>query len=413
MFSDYEESGAALLSGGIHKLHAKFSLTNTNVTIANTLRRAILTQVPTVGFRTEPYDKSDINVIANTTPLVNEMIVHRIGMIPINADPLTFDPEQYTFELDVENTSKEIRDVCAKDIKVFMRNPDNALDAPIQVDSALFFPPDPITGDTILITRLRPQWNPIAPNERLAFRARACISSGAENIRWSPVSQSSYEFTRSTDETRVNDVFNRWLANYKKVDDPSSLDATRRDELLAEFRTMEIQRAYVTDAAGNPNDFTFHVESIGIQSVAKIVDAALVSCDVLVSKYMDIDGKVPDNVRVVAGTSRFPSIDFWFTNEGHTLGNLLETWLIDNEVTDAPTATVTYAGYKVPHPLRPEMYVRVGVKEDSTPELQQQMARTAIAKACRALRQEFRDLRASWAALFGVADDGVAETKND
>lgn len=413
MFSDYAESGSALASDTGAKLSATFRLTNTNVTIANTLRRAILTQVPTVGFRTEPYDKSEVIITANTTPLVNEMIAHRIGMIPINADPLTFNPDLYTFELDIENKSKEILDVCAKDIKVFMRNPDNALDAPLQVDSAQFFRPDPITGDTILITRLRPQWNPTAPHERLAFRARASISVGTENIRWSPVSQASYEYTRTMDETRINEVFTRWLANYKKIDDLSSIDAARREELIAEFRTMEIQRAYVTDGAGNPNDFTFHVESIGIQAIPKIVDAALASCDVLVSKYMDIDGKVPDNVRVTVGSSRFPSIEFMFTHEGHTLGNLLESWLIDHEVSDVPTATVTYAGYKVPHPLRPEMFVRIGVKEDSTPELQQQTARAAIAKACRALRAEFRELRASWAELFGGALGAAAETKDD
>lgn len=416
MFSSYSEHGPVLTSRAASALRADFRLQNTNVTIANTIRRAILTQTPSVGFRTEPYDKSDVQIEINTTPLVNEMIAHRVGMIPVNADPLTFDPELFTFELDVENKSKEIRDVRAQDFMIWMRNPENPLDAPIQVDTATFFPPDPITGDTILITRLRPQWNPTAPNERIKLRAKATVSSGTENIRWSPVCQASYEYTRDEDEAHKEQVFNHWIKTIKKVDDPTTMDPSRKAELLAEFNTMEIQRCYLTDGRGEPNDFTFHVESIGIQAVPDIVKAAIVSCEVLVSKYIDIDGLVPANVRVQKGDSRFASIDFIFQHESHTLGNLLETWIAENEVTGTDAATITYVGYKVPHPLRPEMFVRVGVREGMDADLQTQTARRVIARACRALKDDFRALAASWAALHGggaaaAADSGVEESK--
>lgn len=413
MFANYTEHGPELLSTAANKLRADFRLQNTNVTIANTLRRAILTQTPSVGFRTEPYDKSDVIIEINTTPLVNEMIAHRVGMIPLNADPLTFDPELFSFELDIENKGKEIRDVRASDFMIWMRNPENPLDKPIQVDTATFFPPDPVTGDTILITRLRPQWNPTAPNERIKLKARASVSSGTENIRWSAVCQASYEYTRDPDEAHKEEVFNHWIKTIKKVDDPSTLDPTRKAELTAEFNTMEIQRCYLTDGKGEPNDFTFHVESIGIQTVPDIVKAAIVSCEVLVSKYIDMDGLVPDNVRIQEGDSRFPSIDFIFQHETHTLGNLLETWIADNEVTGASEAAITYVGYKVPHPLRPEMFVRVGVKEGLDSDIQKQTARRVIARAARALKDEFRALAASWNALHGapVNNGGVEESK--
>lgn len=414
MFANYKEdpTSAPLLrpsEGDDVHLRADFTLMDTNVTIANTVRRAILTQTPSVGFRTEPYDKSDITISINTTPLVNEMIAHRIGMIPINANPLTFNPDLFTFELDMENKTKEIIDVRAEHFKVYMRDPVKPLEEPRQVDTKTLFPPDPITGETVLITRLRPQWNPTAPNERIKLRGRASVSTGAENIRWSPVSQASYEYTLDTDEGHLQEVFTRWLARNKKIENTADVDPARLEELMAEFKTMEIQRCYLTDAAGNPNNFSFHVETIGIQTIPIIVHNALVSCEVLVKKYMDLDGGVlPPNVRIQEGDSRFPSVDFIFTDESHTLGNLLATWLVDNKITDAADAVVTYAGYKVPHPLRPEMFVRVGIKDGMDVDVRKQAARQAVAEACKELMKLFRVLTLAWDEVASLAPEAAA-----
>jgi DNA-directed RNA polymerase subunit L/DNA-directed RNA polymerase alpha subunit len=411
MFANYKEdpSSAPLLTtsaDGDHRLRADFVLMDTNVTIANTLRRAIQTQTPSVGFRTEPYEKSDISISINTTPLVNEMIAHRIGMIPVNANPLTFKKDLFTFELDVENKTKEIIDVRASDFKVYMRDSSKPLEKPVQIDTKTMFPPDPITGETVLITRLRPQWNPTAPNERIQLRARADVSTGAENIRWSPVCQSSYEYTLDADEVHLEEVFTKWLAQTKKIYNTADVKPERLEELKAEFKTMEIQRCYIMDATGNPNNFTFHIESVGIQTVPTIVHNALVSCRTHVQKYIDIDGgALPPNVRIQEGDSRFPSIDFIFANESHTLGNLLATWLVDNKITGAADEVVTYAGYKVPHPLRPEMFVRIGIKDGMDVDVQKQAARQAVAEACRELMKLFTALTLAWDQVAAVTPE--------
>ena len=418
MFSNYVESGPVLMSSADAKLHADFRLTKTNVTIANTLRRSILVHTPSVGFRTEPYEKSDVLISVNTTPLVNEMVAHRIGMIPININPFTdpveadkeFDPKLYTFELDVENAGKTIVDVRAADFKVYRRDPENPLNAPTLLDTALFFPPDPITGDTLLITRLRPQWNPTAPKERIQLRAKARVSSGEENSRWSPVSQASYEYTRDSDEEHIEGVFNTWLARYKKVVDPSTLDVGKKAELKREFDTMEIQRCYITDESGNPNDFTFHVESVGIQPIPEIVYGALVACTGRLMRYQDIDSLVPDTVRIQEGDCNFAAIDVYFQNETHTLGNMLETWIVDNMGKDE-LADITYVGYKIPHPLRPEMMIRIGVKEGMDVDIQKTAVRRAIAAACRALKEDFHRMLGSWNGLtrLVVTEEGLMD----
>lgn len=404
MFSDYIENGPQLLGNPKNKIQAHFRFKNTNVTLANTLRRAILTLTPNVAFRTEPFEKSDIVIRTNTTPLVNEIIAHRIGMIPIKADPLTFDPEHYEFILDKENTSKEIMNISASDFVIRKKNPDNLLEAPVEVPTTDFFPPDPITGDTVLITRLRPQWNPTAPNERIQLTAKAAISNGHENIRWSPVSQCSYEYTRDTDEAHIEEVFKNWLSNNKKIQDTSSVGDERIAELRREFNTMEIQRCFLKDEKGEPFDFTFHVESVGIQTIQTIVRAGLAACEALVTKYQDLDAVLPETVKVQIGDARFQSIDIIFQHESHTFGNLVETYLVKELIEAKTDIPITFAAYKVPHPLRPEMFVRIGIDKEITDiNAQKSIARKAIASVCRKLKGDFRALSSAWDAIF-VAD---------
>ena len=403
MFSDYVELGPTLFNPAGGKIRATFKL-NANVTIANTIRRAIISSTPSVAFRTEPAETSEMSISVNTTPLVNEIISHRIGMIPISADVATFDPARYEFILDKENTSKDMIDVYASDFQIFMKNPENPLEAPVQVPTAQFFPPDPITGETVLITRLRPQWNRSAPNEQIKLKAKASISTGAENIRWSPVSQCSYEYTRDNNEDHLEDVFTNWLLNTKKIPKVTDLAEEKLSELKREFNTMEVQRCYLTDERGNPTNFTFYVESVGTQPIPYIVANALKAAEALVRKYEDIDATLPKNVVVQQGDARFPCVDIVFTNESHTLGNLLETYLVENHVDGEAQPRITYAGYKVPHPLRPEMFVRIGVESDGGDADQEQMiARQAVANVCRGLRDHFRTLQAAWETRTGAA----------
>lgn len=407
-FIEYTEPEAAppLLGtkAGGQKIAASFRLKDVNVTMANTIRRVTLAHTPSVGFRTEPYEKSDVEIQVNTTPLVNEMVAHRIGMIPIKAVPEIFDPAAYEFHIDVENGTKELMDVRTSDFRVYMRNAENPLGPPTEIKAADFFPPDPITGDTILITRLRPQWNPTAANERLKLRARASVSTGKENIRWCPATQVSYAYTPNPDPAHIQEVFTNWLLANKKIADPAALAEEKRDELKREFDTMEIQRCYLRNEKGEPNDFTFHIESVGIQSVPEIVANGLQAAEALVNKYKDCDTVCPENLVFQVGDSRFASIDAVFQNEDHTLGNLLETYIVENHIDGEQVPKINYVGYKVPHPLRPEMFVRMDTRtkeevESNTPVPQDEMsnrAKQVIAKSCRKLSAEFQALQKEW-----------------
>jgi DNA-directed RNA polymerase subunit L len=74
---------------------------------------------------------------------------------------------------------------------------------------------------------------------------------------------------------------------------------------------------------------------------------------------------------------------------------------VDNHIDGTAQPAVNYVAYKVPHPLRPEMFIRIGVQtdEDKDVEAQKNIARNTIATAARTLKEHFRGLLESWKAL--------------
>ena len=105
MFQNYLEKKECvpLLTSKEHKLRATFEMSSCNTTIANTLRRQTLVATPSVAFKTEPAVESNVKIIKNRTTFPDQMITLRVGMIPIAADPYTFDPSLYVFQLNVKN----------------------------------------------------------------------------------------------------------------------------------------------------------------------------------------------------------------------------------------------------------------------------------------------------------------------
>ena len=371
----------------------RFTLAPTQVAYANTLRRSIITEVETVAFRAEIKEDgttTDVSISKNSTPMSNEMLAHRLGLIPVHvADPLNWSPEDYTFKLDVTNDSSDPLDVVASDIKVYKdRGPE---EEPLLVPSVEFFHPDPVTHDTCLIAVLKGRTGTQEP-ESVSLIAKATVGTGRENAAFMPVtSRCSYGYTLDKSEERKKEVFTAWLTKNKKVN-PSELDsnAVRKGELEREFATMQQQRCFLMDAAGEPYSFDFIIESVGVLTPVYCVARALEVLQAKLARYASIDaGDLPEGVKVQPADAQMKGFDFMFQHEDHTLGNLLQSYM---EQTDMEA--ITFVGYKVPHPLRDEMLLRVGVADGM--EL---TARAALGKAARGCAAMFKDWLAQWSAV--------------
>ena len=64
--------------------YLQFKLSGVNVSIANALRRIILSEIPTVVFRTSPHEQNLVNIEINTSRMNNELIKQRLSCIPIH-----------------------------------------------------------------------------------------------------------------------------------------------------------------------------------------------------------------------------------------------------------------------------------------------------------------------------------------
>lgn len=366
----------------------KFQLVNTHVSYANTLRRVILTEVPCVGFRSEikkDGSTSDIVIERNTTAMSNEMLAHRIGLVPVYANPKEWDSEKYSFELNVENTTNDLIDVKVSDINVY----ENTESGRILVPNTKFFHPDPITHDTCLLAVLKPKIGNALP-EAIAFKAKATIGIGRENMRFSSVSQCSYSYTRDEDPEKVKEVFVRWLDRHKKINYMELENDSERKKLLErEFNTMEVDRCFVTDEKGEPNSFDFTVETVGVFDPLDIVIEALKVIEQKCFLYAAVDkGDLPENIKIQPTKKEARGFDIYFQGEDHTLGNMLTTFM-DEHLLDPQglrDGSIQFCGYCVPHPLRDEMLMTIIAKDDL-------VCRKAIANAAMNCGKMF----ASWA----------------
>jgi len=238
----------------------------------------------------------------------------------------------------------------------------------------------------------------------LQVEMRATVGTGREHARFIPTCQSSYSYTLDTNTERRNAYFEKWLVTHKNVE-PESLkqDEKRRGELDREFKTMQIQRIYKVDEKGDPNSFDFEIESVGTMAPRAIVERALIALVKLCQPYTGLDtGDLPESISVTPADAQLPGFDFLIKGEDHTFGNMIQTWLVDNHVDGDAMPRISFAGYKIPHPLKDEMLLRIGVEDGN-----EVTARTALAMASRGCRAMFKEWLRIWTGGAPKATPGV------
>ena len=385
-----------------------FTLTPIHVAYANTLRRLIMTGVESAAFRADMKDgtTTDVTVEQNDTPMTNEMLAHRIGLLPIHV-PVDTDLKTLTFSMDVKADKDTYKDVTCEDF-VIMREREGGKE-PVQMDTDDFFPKHPLTKQTCLLATLAPG------SGRVKFTAKASMGTGRENARFQPTSQCSYVYTRDDDEATVDAHFTEWLEKAKKqsVADLEGGDEKAKAKLAAfrrEYETMEIAKVYLKDAKGEPYSYDFTIETVGPLKVSYIMRRACDVGEAIMSKYTSIEnGVLPDDnkLRVIPSRSRVLGFDFVMKEQDHTFGNMIQTYLEQNHIYEADQkpggpVKITYAGYEVPHPLRDELVVRIGSSS-------KEEALLAFAQACTGCMKIFSDIRVAWMRTVPEAGVNVAK----
>ena len=339
----------------------EFVVSGADVSLVNGLRRAILTDVPTVSFRfdaTDP-DAQDVQVMHNTCNLHNEFVGERLGLVPLHLtkkEMLDYKPSSWRFELDVSNRGSRPLDVTTADIQVV---PVDAEEAPPGRDK--LFPANPASGRHPLLVVLMPAKHGVV--QRLALEATSSFGTGELHARYSPVSVCA--FAPVPDEEEV-------ARQRKAAADKASFDA------------LDAKRIVRRDGRGDPAAFSFFLESQCGMTPEEIVESGLEALAARMRTLAD-DSDGPRVTEVPPQTDSPADIrSLKLDGESETAGALVQAELLGGGLTD-------FAGYFVPHQLERSIVCRMRVFAGSEPRAMLRAACEAAANKVEDLLAEFRE----------------------
>ena len=324
----------------------KFVLSGCNSSFVNAIRRTILSEVETVSFNTDNYEKSDLKVIKNTSTLHNEFILHRIGLVPVNVSDIeSFNPDNYKFILKKENNGDSIIDVTTKDFEI------KNLETGKNEDVTTFFPPNPITGDNILLLVLKN--NPTGEGETIHIEGKCSIGSGNQNSRYSPVSNST--FINKKDKVKAQKAFDEII---QSMSESPSEDELKK--LAKKFDLESADRYFFVDENGDPNKFDFTIESIGVIPPMEIFKRAIKKLIEKINNFnKNFDATLnsrESSISIRESSSVMSGFDITIQNENHTLGFLIQSYM--NKLNED-----VFSGYMNPHPLEKSIKLRININD--------------------------------------------------
>ena len=319
----------------------KFTLVDCNMSLANALRRIIVSDIPTFVFRTYPYSQNKAEITHNTTRFHNEIIKQRLSCVPIHIDDIDFPYQDYIVEVDVKNDTDNIIYITTKDFKI-----KNISSGRYSDESAVrrIFPPSHIGGDYIEFARLQPRLSENIEGERLAFTCGLDIGKASEDGAYNVISTCAYECT--PDLAKASEV---WAEKEKAMrKEQKSVDEIEFDK--KNWMLLEAKRYCI------PNSYNFIIETVGVYENMAILMKA---CNVMISKCQKFlydleNGNVPI---IPSETTLKNGFDITLINEDYTLGKVIEYYLYQEHF--IADKTLSFCGFRKPHPHSTDSIIRV------------------------------------------------------
>lgn len=222
----------------------EFDMVNTDCSVANALRRILISEIPTLAVE-------KVLIYKNSGVMPDETLAHRLGLIPIVVDPEKVDEKELgslKFRIDVKNSADEIANVYSHDIQC---------------------PPscrEPWFKRNVLITRL-------APKQEIEVEMFCSKGTGKEHAKWSPVCPATY---RLMPNIQVEDVYDEEAVKLQSLFKDGVIGiqnvggrkkAFVRNPRL-DFMSREVLRHEEFDGrvyiGRVPNHFIFTIESVSI-----------------------------------------------------------------------------------------------------------------------------------------------------
>ena len=319
----------------------KFTLSGVNVSLANAIRRTILSDIPINVIKTDNYLDNQCNITINNTRLHNEILKQRISCIPIHIKELDLLPDKYVLEVDVENNGSNTIYVTTEDFKIRNKNNDNYLTIE---ETRKIFPPCQKTNSFIDFARLRPKISSTIPGEHIKLTAEFSVGTAKDNSMYNVVSKCSYGNT--LDPLKISEF---WEQYEQKL----LTEKMTKEEIEFQkknFYLLDAQRHFIQDS------FDFVIQTIGIYDNKEIVKK---SCIIIQNKLIELIKAVDSDTIPInySETTMDYCFDIILENEDYTIGKVLEYLLYEKYyVTDK---VFSFCGFKKFHPHNTDSVIRV------------------------------------------------------
>jgi len=241
----------------------EFDILDEDVSIVNSLRRTLMTDIESLVFRGFPHDSNNINIEINNSRFHNEYIKQRISCIPVLYNVIEkFDifVNNYYFEVNVKNESDEKILVTTNDFKLY----DIKSKEPKKKN---YFPKYEKNG--IPICYLYPRVNDNEKCEEIKIKMNLYVGTQKEDACWNMVSKCLYY--NIEDNTKIEEI--------KKSFKPDSIE-------LKDFQILDSQRYY------KKNQYHMVIESVG---VFENIDLIKLACKKIIYKLENLIKEMNNN----------------------------------------------------------------------------------------------------------------------
>jgi DNA-directed RNA polymerase alpha subunit len=338
----------------------RFTLTNANVSLANCIRRTILSDIPIVVMRTSPYTENQCTILANTSRFHNEIVLHRLSCIPVFMH--IENVSKYELVLDIENTTKEALLVTTKDFQVRNCETKEMLSSE---ETRKIFPPSEIDGEEFYIEflRLRSRIGPpdMVPGEKISLTCKFDVGRASENAAFNVVH--TCHFTNTVDEAAGDEA---WAQLSKTLE--GKIPADEMNTKRKNFDLLERRQNCV------PGSFDFSIktlgDSIGARHHGHYDNLTLIrtAFEIIIERLGKVELYLNNGDTVIQKTAKtdYPdrSFDIVFKNEGYTIGKLLEYLVYDLFFRGGVAKTLLYCGFVKPHPHAEHSFLRLVFASD-------------------------------------------------
>lgn len=299
---------------------------NLHISLANAIRRTIISEIPIYTIDDTP-DK--IHFEKNTSVIHEENIAHRLSFIPLNY-----------FNIKNIDDKKKLQDFT------FHVKAKNETDSTITVYTNEMVPSEGKIEDFLNIEIPIIQLNPFQEID-ITCRVAYDIQHNA-GASFSPTCCCIYTFK----EDPIT------FQEHMKTIDKSSFD----NELdVKNYEIENKERFYLKNAETNePSIYSYKIESVGQLPPSNIVAFVFPILSMKLETF--VKGLINNDMNIISvhtGDSVMECFDFHLPNEDHTIGNLFTEYLVNR-------SDVKFAGYKISHPLKKILIIRLGLKNNST-----------------------------------------------